>query len=278
MQSDRDRQHPNGDATDQPGHGTAGPADRDDTARAGAAPAEAGPVSAAGAGQRGSPPEGAPITPKGPRRWSGRRTVAAAALAVGIAVTGGAAVAATGLGDGGTAAVAEGRGPGDQGGAAGQDPSGQLPGGGPGMGVAGGVLDEALHGDVVVSDGNGGYATRRIQLGEVTAVATDSITVKSADGFTGTYAVNSSTVLAGGTIDQVEVGHTVSVTASVSGSTTTALSIVDRTLAQSDQLNGQQGMPPGGAPGMGAPGQDSGTAPGGTGSSGGTSSDGVTTT
>jgi hypothetical protein len=146
------------------------------------------------------------------------------------------------------------------------------------------MLGQALHGDVVVSDGNGGYATRRIQLGEVTAVAANSITVKSADGFTGTYAVNSSTVLAGGTIDQVEAGHTVSVTASVSGSSATALSLVDRTLAQSGQQgtapdgqhNGlQPGMPPSGAPGTSGQG---GTTPGGSGSSGTTSSDGITTT
>jgi len=267
----------------------------------------AGASLAGGDAGRGLPPEGASIAPNGPRRWSGRRTVAAAALAVGLAVTGGAAVAATGLGDGGTAAVAEDRGPGGQGTAPGQggatgqapDQARQLPGGGPGMG-GGGMLGQALHGDVVVSDGNGGYATRRIQLGEVTAVADDSITVKSADGFTGTYAVNSSTVLAGGTIDQVETGHTVSVTASVSGSTAAALSIVDRTLAQSGQQGaGQQGsgqpglLAPCGTPGtdnQGLPGQDSGSAPGGlapggqgtapdgTGSSGTTSSDGTTTT
>jgi hypothetical protein len=64
--------------------------------------------------------------------------------------------------------------------------------GGPGM-LGGGLmgLGGALHGELVVSDGNGGYKTVVVQNGKATAVSASSITVKSADGFTQTYAVGS---------------------------------------------------------------------------------------
>ncbi|NGM14993.1 hypothetical protein [Verrucosispora sioxanthis] len=44
-----------------------------------------------------------------------------------------------------------------------------------------------LHGDVVVQTKDGGTKTVSVQRGEVTALADDKITVKSADGFTRTW-------------------------------------------------------------------------------------------
>ena len=64
--------------------------------------------------------------------------------------------------------------------------------GGPGM-LGGGLmgLAGALHGELVVPDGNGGYKTVVVQRGKTTSVSDTSITVKSDDGFTQTYDVGS---------------------------------------------------------------------------------------
>lgn len=88
-----------------------------------------------------------------------------------------------------------------------------------------------VHGQVVVPKSGGGYETLDVQRGQVTAVSSTSITVKSSDGYTATYAVTGSTVVdaksAG--IGSVKTGDTVDITASVSGSTATAASIIDPT-------------------------------------------------
>jgi hypothetical protein len=87
----------------------------------------------------------------------------------------------------------------------------------------------AIHGQFVAPKPGGGYQTIDTQRGTVTAVSTSSITVKSSDGFTKTYQVTSSTNVdaqrAG--IGSVETGQTVSVLATVSGSSATATQIVD---------------------------------------------------
>jgi hypothetical protein len=121
------------------------------------------------------------------------------------------------------------------------------PAGGPGGGQFGGRgdgLSDALHGDFVASDGNGGYVTKRLQSGTVTAVSSTSITAKSADGHTTTFVISSSTSVDNGvdTISSVKAGDTVTVVGTVSGSSATATSILDSTL---NQANGnQQGGPP----------------------------------
>jgi hypothetical protein len=98
--------------------------------------------------------------------------------------------------------------------------------GGPGA-VPGGIV----HGQAVVPKSGGGYETVDIQRGQVTAVSSTSITVKSSDGFTATYAVTGSTVVdaksAG--IGSVKTGDTVGIIARVSGSTATAATIIDPT-------------------------------------------------
>jgi hypothetical protein len=73
----------------------------------------------------------------------------------------------------------------------------------------------------------------------VTAVNSSSVTVKSADGFTASYAVTSNTVVdaksAG--IGSVKDGDTVFVTATVSGSTATAANIVDVTAVKAGRAS-----------------------------------------
>ena len=101
--------------------------------------------------------------------------------------------------------------------------------GGFGFGMGFGGLFGAVHGQFVVPRSGGGYQTIDTQRGSVTAVSATSITVKSADGFSKTYQVVSSTNVDGkrNGISPVKTGHQVTVTATVSGSTATAVSILD---------------------------------------------------
>lgn len=87
----------------------------------------------------------------------------------------------------------------------------------------------AIHGQFVVPKQGGGYQTIDTQRGTVTAVSTNSITVKSSDGYTKTYQVTSSTLVDAqrGGIASVKTGQTVSVLATVSGSAATATRIAD---------------------------------------------------
>ncbi len=104
---------------------------------------------------------------------------------------------------------------------------------GPGPGL-GGFLFGALHGQFVIRKPGGGYETVDVQNGQVTAVSTTSITLKSADGFTKSYRVTNSTLVDAQRdgIGSVKVGNQASVQATVSGSTATAISIEDLTLLQ----------------------------------------------
>ncbi len=105
--------------------------------------------------------------------------------------------------------------------------------GGLGLGGLGGIV----HGQVTERTSSGGYQTVDVQSGTVTAVSSSSITVKSADGYSATYVVVSSTEVnaqAAG-ISTVKVGDTVELTATVSGSTATAASIIDVTSIRSSR-------------------------------------------
>ena len=101
-----------------------------------------------------------------------------------------------------------------------------------GFGSAFGGPFGAVHGQFVVPKSGGGYQTVDTQRGSVTAVSATSITVKSADGFTKTYQVVSSTNVDArrGGIGSVKTGHQVAVTATVSGGTATAVSVLDLNL------------------------------------------------
>ena len=98
-----------------------------------------------------------------------------------------------------------------------------------GFGIGFGGPFGAVHGQFVVPKSGGGYQTIDTQRGSVTAVSATSITVRSSDGFSKTYQVVSSTSVDGkrNGISPVKTGHQVTVTATVSGSTATAVSILD---------------------------------------------------
>jgi hypothetical protein len=162
------------------------------------------------------------------RRWSPRKIALAVAIAVGITGAGAVAVyAASGSASSSTAQ---------------QGPGGGTGGGG-GPGGAGGVMSQALHGEYVVSDGNGGYTTDIMQNGEVTAVSDASITAKSDDGYTRTYTIDSDTVVGNGSTDlsSIATGDDVMIVASVSGDTATAESLAEAgTMGPGQAPPGQQ--------------------------------------
>jgi hypothetical protein len=113
-------------------------------------------------------------------------------------------------------------------------------------GLGGGVI----HGEYTVKNGST-YQTLDEQVGTVQGVPTTSIEVRSADGFTQTYTVQSSTVVdsqAGG-ISTVKAGDTVRVEALVQGTgntaTRTATNIVDVTKIGSSRKGFGLGMGPG---------------------------------
>ena len=106
-------------------------------------------------------------------------------------------------------------------------------GGGPwGGGLWGAPFDfrDAMHGEVVLAKEGGGTETLLIQRGTVTEASATSITVKSDDGFTETYAVNADTDVNGGRdkIDTVAKDEKVVVTA-LKGETLTAQHVLDLT-------------------------------------------------
>ena len=107
----------------------------------------------------------------------------------------------------------------------------------PGMlggGLLGGGLFGAVHGTVVVPKAGGGYQTVAFQNGKVTAVSSTSITLRSADGYSHTYSVTSSTIVNAQRdgIGSIKTGNQVVVDATVSGSTTTVVRIIDVTQIQ----------------------------------------------
>ena len=116
---------------------------------------------------------------------------------------------------------------------------------GPGGGLG---LFGVLHGQFTVPKPGGGYRTVDIQRGQVTAVSASSITLKSADGFTTTYAVQAATIVDAqrGGISSVKVGNQATVLATVSAGTASAVRIADNTLLQAARGQfGSRGVEPG---------------------------------
>jgi hypothetical protein len=103
-----------------------------------------------------------------------------------------------------------------------------------GPGSLGGGLFGAVHGTVVVPKPGGGYQTVAFQNGKVTSVSSTSITLRSADGYGHTYQVTSSTMVNAQRdgISSIKAGNQVMVDATVSGSTATAVRVVDLSLLQ----------------------------------------------
>jgi hypothetical protein len=104
-----------------------------------------------------------------------------------------------------------------------------------GPGALGGLFG-AVHGTAVVPKPGGGYQTIAFQNGKVTAVSSTSITVHSADGYSHSYRVTSSTLVNAQRdgIGSVKAGNQVIVTATVSGSTDTATRVIDVSMLQQD--------------------------------------------
>ena len=157
--------------------------------------------------------------------------MAAVGVAALVAGLGGAAIYAATDGDsasmgGGTPPGFGPGGPGGTPGGPGAMPVMPGPGGPPPGGMHGPGPDAAdatqLHGEFVVSDGSGGYATMLTQNGTVTAISATSITVRSDDGYTQTYATPPT---AGGADASLAVNDQVTVRAIRTGQTATVTSI-----------------------------------------------------
>ena len=117
--------------------------------------------------------------------------------------------------------------------------------GGPGMLVGIDGPMGALHGQFVVPKQGGGYQTLVVQHGKATSVSTSSLTVKSDDGFSATYAVAADTLVnaARDGIGSIKKGDDVSVLAQQKSGNDAALRIGDLTRWQG--LRGNFGPGPG---------------------------------
>jgi hypothetical protein len=94
----------------------------------------------------------------------------------------------------------------------------------------GGVLfpGGAVHGQFVAPAPGGGFQTKAVQSGQVTAVSGASITVRSADNYTKTYRVTSAArVFPGHGISSVKTGDQVRILATVHGPAATVTTIID---------------------------------------------------
>lgn len=101
--------------------------------------------------------------------------------------------------------------------------------GGHGMKHLGG---KGIHGEFVVKDPDGeGYRTMAFQRGEATAVSATSITVRSEDGFSRTYAVGDDTLVNAGDegVADISTGDRVHVMAVLEGEIANAIRVVDAT-------------------------------------------------
>lgn len=162
-------------------------------------------------------------TPK--KKWTKTHTLIAAGVAVVVVAGGGAAVFAANQSHSTTAGNSQFAGPGSggmgqdgqaqsdgQSGQSGQNSQGGM--GGPGgmtgqsgsSGMAGmAAMAAALHSEYVVSE-NGSYVTMLGQTGEITAISSTELTLKSADGFTTKYALSSDTTYSQTTTSQSTQG------------------------------------------------------------------------
>lgn len=100
-----------------------------------------------------------------------------------------------------------------------------------GPGGHGGFGKFGIHGEFTTKAPDGGYRTVASQTGEVTSVSKSSITVKSEDGFSRSYAVDENTLVNAGRdgIDSVKTGDQVQLMALVEGEKARAVRIMDTT-------------------------------------------------
>jgi hypothetical protein len=146
-----------------------------------------------------------------PAHCSLKKTLAAVGVALVLAGAGTAVIYAA---SGTTSNTGFGGPPGGMGGAPGGPGGGGFGGGG-----FGGGMPDSLHGEFVVADGRGGYATELTQTGVVTDVSDSSITARSEDGFTQTYVISTET-RQGRT--EVKAGDTATIRGVVGDGTNTA--------------------------------------------------------
>jgi hypothetical protein len=94
-----------------------------------------------------------------------------------------------------------------------------------------------IHGSYTLKGPDGAYETINTQSGTATDVTSDSITVLSADGFSQTYAVGSSTVVDADYhgIGSVEVGDNINIVGLASGGTVAAEQVTDLTQIQANR-------------------------------------------
>lgn len=92
-----------------------------------------------------------------------------------------------------------------------------------------GMFGRMVHGEFVVPKAGGGYETLVIQRGSVRGVSSHEITLRSADGFNGTYVISEDTLVNAGRagISSIGKGEQVSVVATKEGQTTTAVHVSD---------------------------------------------------
>lgn len=186
---------------------------------------------------RTEPTWGAPQS--APSTWTTRKTIATVGIAAAIAAVGGGVIyAASGNssehgqfgGPGGGPGWSM-NGPGGQGGANASGP------GASNSGPGGAIGAPTLHGQFVISDGNGGYTTELTQTGTVTAISADSITAKSSDQYTHTYTINTATRTESG----LKVGDTVSIRATDANGTSTATVITEPSAKQNSNGTSRRG-------------------------------------
>ncbi len=182
-------------------------------------------------------------------RWSGRTTVigmAAAAATISALVVGGIAVA-----DNGSTSEA------DDASATSRDVGTRVHervGFGPRVRMMAG--GHVLHGEFVVAKKDGdGYQTMATQHGTVEDVSESSITVKSDDGYTRSYAVDGDTMVNAGRegIESIKADDKVAVAATVDGDAATAVRVADVSLRKAAWDELRPGRPgPDGGPDAGA--------------------------
>jgi hypothetical protein len=78
----------------------------------------------------------------------------------------------------------------------------------------------AVHGESVVSDGNGGFTTELSQTGTITAIDATSVSARSADGYSQTYVIP-----AAATAPPFSVGDQVTIRATRNGADATVTTI-----------------------------------------------------
>ena len=92
-------------------------------------------------------------------------------------------------------------------------------------------MGQGIHGEFTRKARDGSYQTIATQVGDVTAVSSTSVTVKSEDGFTRTYAVDDNTLVNAGNdgIADVKTGDDVAITALVVDGKASAVDLHDVT-------------------------------------------------